>query len=194
VHAPGENTARRPERSGRPVRSECRTDRPGRPSVRSSTARGGEGKAGLRPIRADVRAPTRAGLGQTTLQRGTAGCRRRCAARRRSVYEPDREHDFTREQWLRNRGIRAGVLAGYKRKEDGAAAPQRPGRWKPPAHPEARGERDAGCSLDEDDAIISCVQRAFSRTGRRHRSQPVCAYMGRDRARPLRREKTVPIG
>ena len=101
------------------------------PVPRVGETRGGGAR--LRPIRGDEPARTEKGSGESSLLRfRTAGCGRRCAARRRSVCQPDREHDFTREQWLRNWEARAGVLPGREKRWCGCAAASRydaaPGR------------------------------------------------------------------
>ena len=84
------------------------------PVPRVGETRGGDAR--LRPIRGGEPARTEKGSGESSLLPcRTAGCGRRCAARRRSVCQPDREHDFTREQWLRNWEARAGVLPGREK-------------------------------------------------------------------------------
>jgi hypothetical protein len=116
VHAPGET--RRGGSGAAAVRPD--RNRRGRALAAGPGPPGGEtggGDARLRPIRGDEPARTGKGPGASSLlPYRTAGCGRRCAARRRSVCQPDREHDFTREQWLRNWEARVGVLPGREKK------------------------------------------------------------------------------
>jgi len=157
------------------------------PVPRVGETRGGGAR--LRPIRGDEPARTEKGSGESSLLRfRTAGCGRRCAARRRSVCQPDREHDFTREQWLRNWEARAGVLPG--REKDGAGARQRPDTMRPPAEPGAEGTHSAGCNVGTEDVNKSeCSGR---------RSRPATAMAAgrpseRQRRASAARGKTVPL-
>lgn len=189
MHAPGET--RRGGSGAAAVRPD--RNRRGRALAAGPGPPGGEtggGDARLRPIRGDEPARTGKGPGASSLlPYRTAGCGRRCAARRRSVCQPDREHDFTREQWLRNWEARVGVLPG-REKERWCGCAAAPRSDAAPGRTGSGRDAQRGMQRGHKGQKHVGVQRASGKAGGGNGCRPVRPKGGG--ARPLHGE-TAPL-